>query len=400
MSFLDRFYNKAPIYPIQTSNSGGFLNSATDIGNITSESALKHTTVYSCVQAITDALASVTLNIYKKSKNKKSVANEHNLYKLLKYKPTPYLTRFDYIRMVFQDILLRGNHYSQIVRNNRGEIIGLYPLVADNMDIKLRQNGKRVFIYKTANKEYALLEDEILHLKGLPDNTGLKGLNPIEYNRKSIELSMTTEQFGINFFKNGANGSGVLSHPKALSDEAFERLRKEFESAYKGLMNSGKPLILEDGMKYERLSLSNEDSQFLDTRRFQKAEIAALFKVPLYMLGDMSKSTFNNMEQMSINFVQNTLLPHAVNFELAAYSYLLNEQEQNDYYIKFNLNSLMRGDFKTRTEGYRTMVNMGAMTPNEVRELEELDPKNSEADELYMQMNMTTLKRINENENN
>ncbi len=399
MSFLNRFYNKTPIYPTNTNNGITFLNDV-DVGVVTSESALRHTTVYSCVQAITDALASVTLNIYKKSNNKKSVASEHNLYKLLKYKPTPYLTRFDYIRMVFQDILLKGNHYTQIVRNNMGEIIGLYPLIADNMDIKLRQNGKRVFIYKTANKEYALLDNEVLHLKGLPDNTGLKGLNPIEYNRKSIELSMTTEQFGINFFKNGANGSGVLSHPKALSDEAFERLRKEFEKAYQGLTNSGKPLILEDGMKYERLSLSNEDSQFLDTRRFQKSEIAALFKVPLYMLGDMSKTTFNNMEQMSINFVQNTLLPHAVNFELAAYSYLLNEKEQDNYYIKFNLNSLMRGDFKTRTEGYKTMVNMGAMTPNEVRELEELDPKSSEADELYMQMNMTTLKRINENENN
>jgi HK97 family phage portal protein len=163
------------------------------------------------------------------------------------------------------------------------------------------------------------------------------------------------------------------------------------------LANSGKPLILEEGMKYERLSLSNEDSQFLDTRRFQKSEIAALFKVPPYMLGDMSKATFNNMEQMMTNFVMTCLMPHAVNFELAARKYLFRNKA---FYVKFNLNSLMRGDFKTRTDGYRTLINIGAITPNEVRELEEFNSKGSEADELYMQMNMTTLKKINEGDGN
>ena len=403
MGFLNRFFNRAPIPPKTSTSSFSLFKITSDARVTDADSALRHTNVYACVQAITDALASVTLNLYKRDGKTKQLATTHPLYRLLKYQPNPYLTRFDFIRMVFQDILLRGNHYSQIVRNGKGEVIGLYPLRADNMDVRLRQNGSVVYIYKTANKEYALLSSEVLHLKGLPDVTGLKGLNPIEYNRKAIELSKITEQFGINFFRNGANGSGILTHPKVLSDKAFERLRKEFENAYAGLANSGKPLILEEGMKYERLSLSNEDSQFLDTRRFQKAEIAALFKVPLYMLGDMSKTTFNNMEQMSINFVQNTLLPHAVNFELAAYSKLLNEEEKQNYYIKFNLNSLMRGDFKTRTEGYRTLINIGAISPNEVRELEEFDPKGPEADELFMQMNMTTLKNIakgdNENRN-
>jgi HK97 family phage portal protein len=400
MKILDRFFNRAPIRPA-TTKSGilSFLNlNSVDVGVVNSDTALKHTTVYACVDIITSTLASVALNVYQKDKNSNRIlASNHSLYEILKHSPNEYLTRFDYIRIVYQDILLRGNHYSQIVKNGRGEIIGLYPLIADNMQVKLKKNGAIVYEYQTADNKYALNQDEIFHLKGLPDTTGLKGLNPIEYNRKAIELSMTTEQFGINFFKNGANGSGILTHPQVLSDEAYDRLRKSFEDKYQGLANSGKPLILEEGMKYERLSLSNEDSQFLDTRRFQKTEIAALFKVPPYMLGDMSKATFNNMEQMMTNFVMTCLMPNAVNFELAARKYLFRNK---DFYVKFNLNSLMRGDFKTRTDGYRTLINIGAITPNEVRELEEFNSKGPEADELYMQMNMTTLKKINEGDGN
>ena len=393
MSILSAFLSKtAPILP--STNNGSIFKIFVDgnAGAVNSDTAMRHTAVYSCVDIITSALASVALNVYKKDeKGNRTLAVNHPLYDLLKYSPNPYLTRFDYIRMVYMDLLLRGNHYSQVVKNQKGEVIGLYPLIADNMQVKLRTNGQKVFVYQTADKRYVLKQDEVLHIMGLPDKDGLTGLNPIEYNRKAIELSMTTEQFGINFFKNGANGSGILYHDKVLSDIAYERLRKEFEDKYTGLMNSGKPLILEDGLKYERLSLSNEDSQFLDTRRFQKTEIAALFKVPPYMLGDMSKATFNNMEQMMTNFVMNCLMPHAVNFELAVKKYLIRNK---NIYVKFNLNSLMRGDFKTRTDGYKTLINIGAITPNEVRELEEFNAKGAEADELYMQMNMTTLKKL------
>ncbi len=394
MGLLDSFLAKAPITepPQQTTI---FQTVRADVGVVDSDTAMRHTTVFACVQAIADSLATVTLNTYKRKENGKELAKDHPLYNLLKYQPNPNLTSFEYRQMVFSDTLLRGNHYSQIIRNGLGQVIGLYPLIADNMEVAIRTNGKKVYIYKPSKGgKVALNSNEVLHIKGLPDKSGLIGLNPIEYNRKAIELSMTTEQFGINFFKNGANGSGILEHPKTLSDEAYERLRKSFKEKYQGVINSGKPIILEEGMKYTRLSLSNEDSQFLDTRRFQKAEIASLFKVPLYMLGDLSKTTFNNMEQMAINFVMNTLLPWAVRFEQAVHCYLLKKDERDRYYIKFNLNSLMRGDFKTRTEGYRVMVNMGALTPNEVRALEEFDPKGAEADELYMQMNMATLKRI------
>ena len=402
MSFLKKFLNiLTPITPSQGSRAYNIFTLGSGASVETADAAMRHTTVYACVQAIADALASVTLNTFQKKDGVRKTATNHPLYQILKFTPNNYLTRVDFIKMFVQDILLRGNHYSQILRNGRGEVVGIYPLIADNMTIYIRKNKNIVYVYQTANKKYNLKPEEVLHIKGLPDATGLVGLNPIEYNRKSIEISKTTEQFGLNFFKNGANGSGILKHPKVLSDDAYNRLKEEFENSYGGLENSGKPIILEDGLTYERLSLSNEDSQFLETRRYQKADIASLFKVPLYMLGDMSKTTFSNMEQMSINFVQNTLLPHAVNFELAAFQKLLTKDEQNSgYYIKFNLNSLMRGDFKTRTEGYRTLINIGSITPNEVRELEDFNPAGDEADKLYMQINMGTLENISKGNTN
>lgn len=392
MTLLRGFFSKnESLYPIPTSQVSLSLVSG-DAGTVTSETALRHTTVYACNQAIADAMASVTLSLYRKTPKGKTEAVEHPLYNILKYAPNPYMTSFEWRQMIITDLNMRGRHFSQIVQNNRGDIIGLYPLIADNMQVMLNDRQEVVYLYTINEDQVPLKKSDVFHVKGLPDATGLDGLNPIEYNRKSIELAKTTETFGINFFKNGANGSGILRHPGTLSEQAYDRLRESFEEKYKGLSNSGKAMILEEGMEYTRLSLSNEDSQFLDTRKFQKAEIAALFKVPLYMIGDMEKSTFNNMEQMSTNFVVNTLMPFAVKIEQAIKTQILGVSSK--LFVKFNLNSLMRGDYKSRTEGYRTMFNMASLSPNEIRALEGFDPIGPGGDKYYMQMAMDTLENI------
>jgi len=392
MALFSSFFNKdEQLFPVPTSQARQFIVSG-DAGAVNSETALQHTVVYACNQAIADAIASVSLDIFRFENNKKVKDTKSPLYKLIKHSPNPYMTSFEWRQMIITDLNLRGRHFSQIIRNNRMQIIGIYPLIADNMQVMLNENKEIVYLYNIDGTQVPLKSDEVLHIKGLPDQTGLDGLNPIEYNRKAIELSKTTEQFGVNFFKNGANGSGILEHPQKLSEEAYNRLRESFEKKYSGASNSGKTMILEEGMKYTRLSLSNEDSQFLQTRKFQKAEIAGLFKVPLYMLGEMDKSTFNNMEQMATNFVVNTLMPIAVKIEQAIKKQILGVD--NTTFVRFNLNSLMRGDYKTRTEGYRTLLNIGAITPNEIRSLEGFNPMGAEGDKHYMQLNMTTLDKI------
>ena len=391
MSILSRIGARSPIVP-QTAGYGwiNLITASTD--TVSPDNAMQHTTVYACVQAIADAIASVSLSIYTRKEKGKVKAGGHPLYRLLKYAPNPYISSFDWRQMVIIDVLLRGNHYSQIVRDGLGNIVGLYPLVSQSVIPRMRKSGKLVFEYASNGGNYVLRQDEVLHIKGLPDQSGIIGLSPIEYNRKAIQLSLTTEQFGINFFENGANGSGVLEHPQTLSDEAYERLRKSFAEKYQGIKNSGKPIILEEGLKYTRLSMSNEDSQFLSTRKYQRAEIASIFKVPLYMIGDMEKSTFNNMEQMGINFVTNTLMAWAVRIEQSIKNQLLGID--TPYFARFNLNTLMRGDFKTRMEGYNIMLNMGAISPNEIREKEGFNPIGPSGDEYYMQLNMATLDTI------
>ncbi len=399
MALLDRFFARAPIVEQPQSTTSIFGQVCADIGIVDSDTAFTHAPVFTAVLILADSLASVGVKLYKRVGGGREAAREHPLYSVLALQPNIYMSATDYLQMVYIDLLLRGNHYAQIIRNAFGNVVGLYPLIADKMQVALRGN-KKVYVYEAPKGKVALPASEVFHVKYIPDKSGLVGINPIESYRQAIRLSMTTEKFGENFFKNGANASGLLKHPKVLSEEAYERLRKSFEEKYQGLANSGKPIILEEGMDYVRLSLSNEDSQFLDTRRFQKSEIAAMFRVPPHMLGDMSKSTFNNMEEMSRSFVKFALAPLAKRFESAVAVQLLSDAERAEYYAKFNLNSLMRGDPKTRAEYYRILVNIGAITPNEIRALEELDPKGSEADELYMQLNMGTLKRIADGDQN
>ena len=394
MALLDRFLNRSPIVEEPQPKPTIFQAVRADVGVVDSDTAFAHAPVFTAVLILSDTMASVGAKLYRKTSTGRERAVDHPLYTLLTIGPNEYMSAYEYYQIVYIDLHLRGNHYAQIIRNGAGDVVGLYPLLAQNMEVALK-GRKKVYVYRpTKGAQVALRQDEVFHLIYIPDRSGLVGVNVFENYRRAVELSMTVEQYGKNFFANGANGSGILKHPRQLSDEAYERLRKSFEEKYQGLSNSGKPIILEEGMDYTRLSLSNEDSQFLETRRFQKSEIAAMFRVPPYMLGDMSKSTFNNMEEMSRTFVKYTLDPLARRFESALRMQLLKQSEQSSYYAKFNLNSLMRGDPKTRAEYYRTLLNIGAITPNEVRALEELDPKGSEADELYMQINMGTLKRI------
>ena len=399
MALIDRFFNRAPIVEAPQKPSL-FQAIRGDVGVVDSDTAFTHAPVFTAVLILSDTMASVGAKLYRKTSAGRERATNHPLYKLLTVGPNEYMSAYEYYQIVYIDLHLRGNHYAQIIRNGAGDVVGLYPLLAQNMEVALK-GRKKVYICKsTKGSQVALNQDEVFHVIYIPDRSGLVGVNVFENYKRAVELSMTVEQYGKNFFENGANGSGILKHPKHLSDEAYERLRKSFKEKYQGLINSGKPIILEEGMEYTRLSLSNEDSQFLETRRFQKSEIAAMFRIPPHMLGDMSKSTFNNMEEMSRSFVKYTLDPLARRFESALRMQLLKESERDTYYAKFNLNSLMRGDPKTRAEYYRTLLNIGAITPNEIRALEELDPKGSEADELYMQTNMGTLKGIaNANKN-
>jgi len=290
---------------------------------------------------------------------------------------------------IVTDLNTRGNHYSQIVRDGRGEVVGIYPLQSKLMTVSFSKQGKKEFLYQNGNDKISLNSFEILHIPGLPSNDGITGLSPIEANKRALELGSTAETFGSNFFDNGANASGAFSIPNTLEEDAYYRLKESLNSAYTGMTSNHKPMLLEAGMKFEKFTISNSDSQFLETRKYQKEEIASIFRVPMHMINSLENATFSNIEHQSLEFVQFTILPWVKRIEQSLTLSLLSTDEMQTHSIKFNVDSLLRGDYKTRTEGYKTLALIGALNVNEIRALENMNSIGDAGDKYYVQLNMT-----------
>lgn len=275
-------------------------------------------------------------------------------------------------------LLLWGNAYAQIIRNGKGEVVALYPLMPNKMQVDRDENGELYYIYTRSSEEAKTMEGatvyltprDVLHIPGLGFD-GLVGYSPIAMAKNAIGLAIATEEYGAKFFANGAAPSGVLEHPGTIKDPS--RLRENWNSTFGGSANSGKVAVLEEGMKYTPISISPEQAQFLETRKFQIDEIARIFRVPPHMVGDLEKSSFSNIEQQSLEFVKYTLDPWVIRWEQSLSRSLLNEDEKRKYFFKFNLEGLLRGDYESRMSGYATARQNGWMSANDIRELENLD---------------------------
>ena len=198
----------------------------------------------------------------------------------------------------------------------------------------------------------------------------LVGYSPIALAKNAIGISIACEEYGASFFGNGASPSGVLEHPGVIKNP--ERVREAWHRAY-GSGNAHKTAILEEGMKYTPISIPNNEAQFLETRKFQIEEIARLYRVPLHMIGDLDHATFSNIEQQSLEFVKYTLDPWLVRWEQSLQKALLSDSEKGQYFIKFNVEGLLRGDYASRMQGYATARQNGWMSANDIRELEDMN---------------------------
>jgi HK97 family phage portal protein len=220
------------------------------------------------------------------------------------------------------------------------------------------------------NETVILRASDVLHIPGLGFD-GLVGYSPIAMAKNAIGLAIATEEYGSKFFANGAAPSGVLEHPGTIKDPS--RVRESWQQTFGGSQNSGKIAVLEEGMKYTPISISPEQAQFLETRKFQINEIARIFRVPPHMVGDLEKSSFSNIEQQSLEFVKYTLDPWVIRWEQSIRRSLLSNEEKQKYFVKFNFEGLLRGDYQSRMNGYATARQNGWMSANDIRELENLD---------------------------
>lgn len=388
MNFKNIFRRKATD---QLNGSGYrfFLGSSSSGKQVNERSAMQMTAVYSCVRILSEAIASLPLHVYEQTDGISKKATDHPLFFLLHDEPNSEMTSFIFRETLMTHLLLWGNAYAQIIRNGKGEVVGLYPLMPDRMKVDRDEDGNLYYEYRITkadpSKEQGtvrLSPHDVLHIPGLGFD-GLVGYSPIAMAKNAIGMAISCEEFGAKFFEHGAAPSGVLEHPGVLKDPS--KLRDSWQATFGGSANSGKIAVLEEGVKYTPISMAPNEAQFLETRKFQINEIARIFRVPPHMVGDLEKSSFSNIEQQSLEFVKYTLDPWVSRWEQAMMRVLLNDEEKARYTIKFNVDGLLRGDYQSRMNGYAIARQNGWMSANDIRRLEELDPLPAEVGgDLYL----------------
>jgi len=361
--------------------------------NVTIENAIQLSTVYACVRIIAETIASLPLGVYKATNDGSERAQDHVLYRLLHDEPNAEMTSFVFRETMMGHLLLYGNSYSQIIRNGRNQVIALYPLLPDHMNVDRDEHGVLYYEYTTTDGRDVLLRPtDVLHIPGLGFD-GIMGYSPIALEKNAIGLGMAAEEYGSKFFANSARPSGILTHPAHVQD--YSKLRQSWNAAYGGSSNSNRVAILEEGMHFESISVPNNEAQFLETRKFQVDEICRIFRVPPHLVGNLEHATFSNIEHQSIDFATHTIRPWLVRIEQSMNRALFYEKEKGRFYVQFNIDGLMRGDYKSRMEGYAVGRNNGWLSANDIRKMENMNPIPDEdgGNDYLINGNMVPIKR-------
>jgi len=341
--------------------------------SVTPDTAMRSTAVYACVRLLSETIASLPLHLYRRLPDGgKERATDHPLYSLLHSQPNALMSSADAFEMLVASLNLRGPGYVQIVRNGAGEVVELIPLHPDRVRVYPAKDG-RSLLYEVDGGKATLRTGEVWHIRGFTLD-GLTSVSPITYNREAIGLALAAEAHGAHTFANAARPSGILSHPGKLSDEARKRLAAGWQA-----MGSGKQVggaaVLEEGVTWTPLTMSAEDAQYIETRKFQLGEIARIFRVPPHMIGDLERATFSNIEHQSINFVRHTIRPWLVKIEQSIKRDLLLPSERDTYFAEFSVDGLLRGDTLSRYQVHQIAIQSGMRSPNEARAIENENPR-------------------------
>lgn len=341
---------------------------------VSPDSALRLAAVYACVRILAETMASLPLVVYqRRADGGKDKVTDHWLYRLMAKRPNRFQNPFEWREMLQGHLALRGNAYNQIITNPRGEIIELMPIHPDRVKIELLPSGEyRYRVTDRSGTEVILPRGEVWHLRGLSSD-GLMGMSPIELARENLGMALAAQDYGARFFANDAKPTGGwIEFPGTFKDnEAKKVFRESYQQAQSGA-NRGKVLVLENGMKFHEVGVTNKDAQFLELRKFQITDIARLFRVPPHMIADLERATFSNIEQQSLEFVMHTMTPWAERWEASIESELL--LEGDDIEIEFDFANLMRGDAASRSSYYQSGIQNGWLTRNEARIAENLNP--------------------------
>lgn len=379
MSIFQNIFKPRGSNHLAGSGSRFFFGQSASGANVNERTAMSMTAVYGCVRVLAESIASLPLHVYKRGENgNREKAENLPLYTLLHDAPNEEMSSFTLRETLMSHLLLYGNAYCQILRNGRGEVIALYPLLPNRMTVERDENGQLFYCYQRYSEEPPTMEgnqvilspEDVLHIPGMSFD-GLVGLSPIAACRNAVGAGLSADEYSSRYYANGAAPMGVLEHPGVIKSP--ERLRDSWNEAFGGTRNAGKVAILEEGLKFTPISISPADSQLLETRKFTVEEICRIFRVPPHLVQDLTKTSYNSAEQMSQEFVFYTLLPWCVRFEQAMMRSLLSAEDRKHFEIRFNLDGLLRGSYESRMRGYQTAVNTGIFSVNDCRKLENMD---------------------------
>ena len=366
---------------------------------VTPSTALTFSAVWAAMRLLSESVSSLPIGVYKKENNGDKIEQNNDLSYLLKYQPNTYQNKITFLEKVMMDLLSNGNSFIRIERNTLGRPIELLPLNYSDVNVYFKDNK---LYYSSEQLKGTYNAEDILHFKlitsvnsinGINSQDGILGMSPITQCKNAIGWGMDVEEYGRTFFKNGAKLSGVLQTDRALSEQAIDRLRGSFNNNYANLKGSNQTAVLEEGLSFKPVSISADQAQFLASRQFSVEEVARIFNVPPHLLKDLTKSSFNNIEMQSQEYVIYSLMPYLNKIELEMNTKLFRKTNLGKEYIKFNTNALLRGNIKDRSDYYKTAITNGWMSVNEVRQKEEMN-NIADGDKHFIPLNMTTIKNI------
>ena len=391
MGLLDFFYK-----PKEKRNTPSFTLSSVGGSSsgvrVSEDNSIGLPAVWAAVRLLSETISSLPLNVYRKDKDGSKYIDEKNpLNQLLNISPNSKYTSFTWRNTLMNSLLLWGNAYCLITRNGGSRPIALDILQPDKVEVLVGDDGETYYKVKDKGTFSSM---EILHIVGLSFD-GLVGKSPIQACKEAVGFGLATQQYGSNFFQ-GANLSGVLEVNGVLTDDAANRLRQSWMARYSGLSNSHSTAVLENGTKFKPIAMPLADAEFINARNFSVAEIARIFKVPPHLIGDLTRSTYSNIEQQSLEFNKFSLQPILVNWEQELNRKLLSTKEQTTHFCKFRTNELLRSDANSRADYYTKLFNIGALSPNDIRSMEDLNKIETDgANDYYVPLNLGEVGKTN-----
>lgn len=364
---------------------------------VTPSSATQIPTVLACVRVLAESLASLPLNLMVRGKRGKFRAYRHPLFSILRDLPNDEMTSVE-LRMIMQGHLAAwGNAYAQKIYSRKGDLIAVWPMRPDRMQIYRQRDGWLWYYYSddptqepdVRNVDNWYRRDEIMHLRGLGFD-GVQGYSVIALARQALQMASNAEAFGTKFYENGARPGLVLTSPKQLGEKAYERLKTSWEARHSGIENAHKIAILEEGTDIKEFSIPARDAQYIETTQFKRSEIAAIFRVPPHMVGDLSRATFSNIEEQGLDFVRYTLSPWLQIWQQAISRDLLRPDERKSYFAQFDTFGLTIGNTDAQQKWFASGMQNGYFSVNDVREMIGMN-EIRDGDQYMRPLNMTPI---------